>query len=82
MRRYRLDDRRELVRMKTNRGRDATTLLLLTRPRSTTPYFLQGDAAQDYSRRQIAEAEAWREVIIFADFGRPCPVEPPATRPP
>jgi hypothetical protein len=36
------------------------------------------DAAQDYSRRQVAEAEAWRRVSTSADFGRPYPVELPA----
>ena len=33
--------------------------------------------AQDYSRRQIAEDEAWREVSISADFGQPYPVDLP-----
>jgi NAD(P)-dependent dehydrogenase (short-subunit alcohol dehydrogenase family) len=32
--------------------------------------------AQDYSRRQIAEAEAWRKVSSSADFGQPYPAEP------
>lgn len=31
------------------------------------------DAAQDYSRRQVAEAEAWRQVSRSADFGQPYP---------
>lgn len=39
------------------------------------------DAAQDYSRRQVAEAEAWRRVSTSADFGRPYPVELPADEP-
>jgi len=33
--------------------------------------------AQDCSRRQIAEDEAWREVSISADFGQPYPVDLP-----
>jgi NAD(P)-dependent dehydrogenase (short-subunit alcohol dehydrogenase family) len=33
--------------------------------------------AQDYSHRQIAQAEAWREVSSSADFGQPYPVELP-----
>jgi NAD(P)-dependent dehydrogenase (short-subunit alcohol dehydrogenase family) len=33
--------------------------------------------AQDYSRRQIAEEEAWRKVSISADFGQPYPVDLP-----
>ena len=39
------------------------------------------DAAQDYSRRQVAEAEAWRNVSTSADFRRPYPVELPADEP-
>ena len=35
------------------------------------------DLAQDYSRRQIAQAEAWREVSSSADFGQPYPAELP-----
>lgn len=31
------------------------------------------DAAQDYSRRQVAEAEAWRQVSSSADFCQPYP---------
>lgn len=33
--------------------------------------------AQDYSRRQVAEGEAWRQVSTSADFGQPYPVELP-----
>jgi NAD(P)-dependent dehydrogenase (short-subunit alcohol dehydrogenase family) len=33
--------------------------------------------AEDYSRRQIAEEEAWRQVSISADFGQPYPVDLP-----
>jgi len=33
--------------------------------------------AQEYSRRQIVEEEAWREVSISADFGQPYPVDLP-----
>ncbi len=36
--------------------------------------------AQDYSGRQIAQAEAWRELSVSADFGQPYPVELPAAR--
>jgi hypothetical protein len=39
------------------------------------------DAAQDYSRRQVVEAEAWRKVSTSADFRRPYPVELPADGP-
>jgi len=35
------------------------------------------ESALEYSRRQIVEAESWREVSISADFGRPYPVEFP-----
>ena len=38
-------------------------------------------AAQDYSRSQIAEAEAWRQVSASADFGQPYPVELPDDEP-
>jgi NAD(P)-dependent dehydrogenase (short-subunit alcohol dehydrogenase family) len=37
--------------------------------------------AQDYSRRQVAEDEAWREVSISADFGQRYPVDLPADSP-
>jgi NAD(P)-dependent dehydrogenase (short-subunit alcohol dehydrogenase family) len=37
--------------------------------------------AQDYSRRQIAKEEAWREVSISADFGQPYPAELPEDGP-
>jgi NAD(P)-dependent dehydrogenase (short-subunit alcohol dehydrogenase family) len=39
------------------------------------------DAAQDYSSRQVVEAEAWRKVSTSADFRRPYPVELPADGP-
>jgi hypothetical protein len=39
------------------------------------------DAAQDFSRRQIVEAVAWRRVSTSADFGRHYPVELPADEP-
>ena len=35
------------------------------------------DMAQDYSRRQLAEAAAWQAVSRSADFGQPYPVELP-----
>lgn len=37
--------------------------------------------AQDYSHRQIAEADAWRQVSTSADFGQPYPVDLPDDRP-
>jgi NAD(P)-dependent dehydrogenase (short-subunit alcohol dehydrogenase family) len=39
------------------------------------------DLAQNYSRRQIVEAEAWQQVSHSADFGQPYPVEHPDDRP-
>lgn len=33
--------------------------------------------AEDYSRRQVAEVETWREVSNSADFGQPYPVDLP-----
>jgi NAD(P)-dependent dehydrogenase (short-subunit alcohol dehydrogenase family) len=35
------------------------------------------DAAENYSRGQIAEAEAWRQVSTSADFGQPYPAKLP-----
>jgi NAD(P)-dependent dehydrogenase (short-subunit alcohol dehydrogenase family) len=37
--------------------------------------------AHEYSRRQIAECEAWRQVSISADFGQPYPAKLPDSRP-
>jgi NAD(P)-dependent dehydrogenase (short-subunit alcohol dehydrogenase family) len=37
--------------------------------------------AQNDSRREIAEEEAWRQVSTSADFGQPYPVELPADEP-
>ena len=37
--------------------------------------------AQDYSRSQIAEAEAWSQVSSSGDFGQPYPVELPDDKP-
>jgi NAD(P)-dependent dehydrogenase (short-subunit alcohol dehydrogenase family) len=37
--------------------------------------------ARDYSHRQIAQAEAWRQVSISADFGQPYPVDLPDNGP-
>ncbi|HWZ51158.1 MAG TPA: SDR family NAD(P)-dependent oxidoreductase [Granulicella sp.] len=39
------------------------------------------DLAQNYSRGQIAEAEAWRQVSTSADFGQPYPAELPDNGP-
>lgn len=33
--------------------------------------------AEEYSRGQVSEAEAWREVSISADFGQPYPADQP-----
>ncbi|MGH4031221.1 SDR family NAD(P)-dependent oxidoreductase [Actinomycetota bacterium Odt1-20B] len=73
----------------TDRARDAgdpdraADILVRTVKRDHLPAHLPlgGDAARmalDHARRQLAEAEAWQEVSVSADFGAEHPVELPA----
>jgi len=65
--------------------RAAEILVRVVKRRNLPTHLLLGvfavDAAQDYSRRQIAEADEWREVSNSADFHRPYPIELPAEKP-
>ena len=65
--------------------RAAEILVRVVKRRNLPTHLLLGvfavDAAQDYSRRQVAEADEWREVSNSADFHRPYPIELPAEKP-
>jgi NAD(P)-dependent dehydrogenase (short-subunit alcohol dehydrogenase family) len=71
----------------TNAGdpkRAAEIILRVVRREHLPAHLILGagpvDSAQKYSRHQIAEAEAWRQVSASADFGRPYPPELPADK--
>ncbi len=65
--------------------RAAETLVRVVQRRHLPTHLLLGamavQLAEDYSRRQMAEVEVWRQVSISADFGQPFPADLPYDRP-
>ncbi len=75
------NDRVRVSRTAGDPDRAAGILVRVVKRDRLPTHLLLGETAArmalDYSRRQIAEAEAWQAVSVSADFGAEYPVELP-----